>query len=265
MCPNSLWDDDLATPPDNDEERIIRDDSFHKLEQQAEFMALELIGETVQEIELKPRRVKFELRSYPNELESRTVLVSNLPPDTTEAALMENGGLFGDVQSVSITKINRGLASINFYDLRSAYYLRASSMRIGGRQCFLAFGPREIEADSCGVMNNGTIVVFKIGTGVEDEVVEQVFETFGDVREVRRSPGKEHQRFVEFWDKRSAQKAFEQMNHKFVSGLKGKVVIDFSRPGGFRAKVTQLPGNHVPSIERRSAATKNELLLSLAK
>lgn len=52
----------------------------------------------------------------------------------------------------------------------------------------------------------------------------------GPVRELRETPSKKNQKFVEFFDVRDAAKALEEMNGKEING--NAVIIEFSRPGG---------------------------------
>lgn len=54
------------------------------------------------------------------------------------------------------------------------------------------------------------------------------------MKELRETPLKKHQRFVEFYDIRDAAKALKEMNGKEINGK--PVVIEFSRPGGFTKK-----------------------------
>lgn len=52
----------------------------------------------------------------------------------------------------------------------------------------------------------------------------------GPVKDIRETPLKKHQRFVEFFDVRDAAMAVEEMNGKEIHGK--PVVVEFSRPGG---------------------------------
>ncbi|KAK0574606.1 hypothetical protein LWI29_026119 [Acer saccharum] len=82
--------------------------------------------------------------------------------------------------------------------------------------------------------NQGTIVVFNLDSGVSSSSLKDVFQAFGAVKELRETPLKKHQRFVEFYDIRDAAKALKEMNGKEIYGK--PVVIEFSRPGGFSKK-----------------------------
>lgn len=57
----------------------------------------------------------------------------------------------------------------------------------------------------------------------------------GEVKQVRETPYKREQRFVEFFDVRDAAKALRVMNGKVISGK--PMVIQFSRPGGLTKKL----------------------------
>ncbi|KAF7839871.1 protein terminal ear1-like [Senna tora] len=82
--------------------------------------------------------------------------------------------------------------------------------------------------------NQGTIVIFNLDSEVSAETLRQTFEAFGPVKELRDTPSKKNQRFVEFFDTRDAAKALKQMNGKQIHGK--AVVIEFSRPGGHGRK-----------------------------
>lgn len=57
----------------------------------------------------------------------------------------------------------------------------------------------------------------------------------GPIKELRETPSKKHQKFVEFFDVRDAAKALKEMNGKEIHGK--PVVIEFSRPGGHSRKL----------------------------
>lgn len=57
------------------------------------------------------------------------------------------------------------------------------------------------------------------------------------MKELRETPLKGHQKFVEFYDIRAAAKALSAMNGKEICGK--QVVIEFSRPGGHCKKINR--------------------------
>lgn len=65
------------------------------------------------------------------------------------------------------------------------------------------------------------------------------------MKELRETPNKRNQRFVEFYDVRNAAKAMAGMNGKEIYGK--NVVIEFSRPGGQCKKLWKGPQNGTSS------------------
>lgn len=59
-------------------------------------------------------------------------------------------------------------------------------------------------------------------------------ECIGPIKELRDTPWKKNQRFVEFFDTRDAAKALKHMNGKQIHGK--PIIIEFSRPGGHTRK-----------------------------
>ncbi|CAN6464399.1 unnamed protein product [Victoria cruziana] len=78
--------------------------------------------------------------------------------------------------------------------------------------------------------NQGTLVVFNLDSEVSSSLLQNVFEAFGAVRELRETPSKRQHRFVEFYDVRDAARALAEMNGREICGK--RVKIEFSRPGG---------------------------------
>lgn len=68
----------------------------------------------------------------------------------------------------------------------------------------------------------------------------------GPVKELRETPYKKHQKFVEFYDIRDASRALREMNGKEINGR--SVVIEFSRPGGFSRKLLNAAAASTPNF-----------------
>ncbi|KAI3970378.1 hypothetical protein MKX01_024025 [Papaver californicum] len=88
--------------------------------------------------------------------------------------------------------------------------------------------------------NQGTIVIFNLVISVSTAQLQDIFQVFGPIKELRETPSKRHQRFIEFFDIRDAAKALYEMNGKEINGQ--SVVIEFSRPGGTRRRLASI--NH---------------------
>ncbi|XP_062110510.1 protein terminal ear1 homolog [Humulus lupulus] len=82
--------------------------------------------------------------------------------------------------------------------------------------------------------NQGTIVIFNLDSEVTASTLQDIFQSFGPIKELRETPSKKHQKFVEFFDVRDAAKALVEMNGREINGK--QIVIEFSRPGGHSRK-----------------------------
>ncbi|KAM6562390.1 hypothetical protein CsatB_022388 [Cannabis sativa] len=78
--------------------------------------------------------------------------------------------------------------------------------------------------------NQGTIVIFNLDSEITASILQDIFQAFGPIKELRETPSKKHQKFVEFFDIRDAAKALMEMNGREINGK--QIVIEFSRPGG---------------------------------
>ncbi|KAI3840205.1 hypothetical protein MKX03_013864 [Papaver bracteatum] len=67
-----------------------------------------------------------------------------------------------------------------------------------------------------GGRNQGTIVVFNLDSSVSMLTLNQIFEAFGTVKELRETPSKKHQKFIEFYDIRDAARALSEMDGKEI-------------------------------------------------
>jgi hypothetical protein len=78
----------------------------------------------------------------------------------------------------------------------------------------------------------GTLVVFNLDPHLSNDDLMRLFSQFGPVREIRNTPNKNHQRFIEYFDARHADAAMTELNKKEICGRKLK--IEPSHPGGSR-------------------------------
>jgi hypothetical protein len=179
--------------------------------------------------------------------EDRRVTISNIAPDTTSDELYRTIEQYGDFNILE-ADVRAGIATVRFYDLRSAQWIRAVRICLHGKYWMVRFAPVDCSFDRRNPPNNGTIVLFNLRTGISDEEITTEFARFGDIRDVRRGRAKDTQRFVEFWDLRAAESAVKECRGKII--LNSKISVEFSLPGGFR----RFPDEHrdipVPTIER---------------
>ncbi|XP_027337577.1 protein terminal ear1-like [Abrus precatorius] len=172
---------------------------------------------------------------------TRSLLLTPLPV-ITELALKTQLQHFGDVRALQMDSLRHGFVTVHFYDLRHAETAFAAIRMHHSPQFHPAPPPHGLVAGRpvwahyvlSDAQNQGTLVVFNLDPDVSAENLRRVFEPFGPIKELRDTPWKRNQRFVEFFDTRDASKALKHMNGKEIHGK--TVVIEFSRPGGHTRK-----------------------------
>ncbi|KAJ0037699.1 hypothetical protein Pint_23596 [Pistacia integerrima] len=208
----------------------------------------------------------------PSAAPTRTLVLSSVASDVSESSVRRDLEVFGEVRGVQMDRVGEGILTVHFYDLRHAemalreireQHMQLQSM-LGNQYCGLVLqnncegeslstsfvsptargliAGRPVWAQfilpSCNAVpdgnNQGTIVVFNLDSGVSSSSLREVFQAFGPVKELRETPFKKHQRFIEFYDIRDATKALKEMNGKEIFGK--ALVIEFSRPGGYNKK-----------------------------
>jgi RNA recognition motif-containing protein len=175
-----------------------------------------------------------------NEIENRTLLVSNLEPDTQLEEIERVFKAAGAVRTIDSSTLENGSVSIEYFDLRHANQMRTTPVLVNGAAVSLSYAPLPRIDDPRNPPNNGTIVVFHLPAGITNQQIEATFGPFGEIRQVRGTPSKPNQKFVEYWDIRDAQKALDALNGQYLMG--SRVSIEFSLPGGFRRNVQQPAG-----------------------
>ncbi|XVF02606.1 hypothetical protein REPUB_Repub04eG0189400 [Reevesia pubescens] len=208
----------------------------------------------------------------PTAAATRALVLTLVPCDVSESKVRKELEVFGEVRGVQMERVREGIVTVHFYDLRHAEKalkeIREQHMqhqtRVRNQYVTAAaagFEPGEINAcaplppPARGLIagravwahfiipasnavpdgnNQGTVVVFNLDPGVSTSKLKDIFQAFGPVKELRETPLKKHQKFVEFYDVRDAAKALREMNGKEINGK--QVVIEFSRPGGYSRK-----------------------------
>jgi RNA recognition motif-containing protein len=173
-----------------------------------------------------------------NEIENRTLLVTNLHPDTTDDEIMAAFNPYETIRHIDYCDtIDSCEVRIEYFDLRHAQQIKrnVNNTTLHGNVISVVYAPLPKIDDPRKPPNNGTIVVFHLPTGLTPQLIESTFSEFGDIRQVRGTPTKPTQKFIEYWDIRAAEKALDGLNGKYVMG--SRVSIEFSLPGGFRRNV----------------------------
>ncbi|KAK8894157.1 hypothetical protein M9Y10_022590 [Tritrichomonas musculus] len=175
-----------------------------------------------------------------NEIENRNLLVTNLSPQVTQEEIQTTFNPYKSVKSIDQSNLQNGVITIEYYDLRHAQNIKRMTHRtsLHGNEIHVTYAPLQKIEDPRKPPNNGTIVVFHLPQGINDQHIEQSFSPYGEIRQIRGTPAKPTQRFIEYWDTRSAEAALNNMSGTFIMG--SRVSIEFSLPGGFRRTVQRV-------------------------
>ncbi|XP_010682354.2 protein terminal ear1 [Beta vulgaris subsp. vulgaris] len=198
---------------------------------------------------------------------TRGLLLTAAPSDVSESLVRRDLEIFGDVRAVQMGRVSEGILTVHFYDLRAAHAalnaVREQHMQhqnrlriyyssilapmqnhnppnpppapglIAGRPLWAQFTIPSTTAFPDG-HNQGTLVIFNLNPNVSAHHLRDIFQVFGAIKELRETPMKRQQRFVEFYDVRDASRALTEMNGKEINGR--TVMIEYSRPGGHSNK-----------------------------
>ncbi|KAH0791261.1 protein MEI2-like 2 isoform X4 [Histomonas meleagridis] len=169
----------------------------------------------------------------PSELESRSVEVYGLEKKYTQENIDE---LINPPIVINYFEMNKdGSLHIEFYDLRHSIMFRNmfNGMKIGDREIEVKYSiPKSLPGSE--PVNNGTIVLFHLTPMINNQQLSKLFSKFGEIKQIRGTPQKPMQRFIEYWDTRGSAEAVKEMDGVSINGA--KISIKFSVPGGLRRK-----------------------------
>ncbi|KAG2602740.1 protein terminal ear1-like [Panicum virgatum] len=93
--------------------------------------------------------------------------------------------------------------------------------------------------------NRGSLVVLSPLPGVSVADLRQVFQAFGDLKDVRESAHRPSHKFVDFFDTRDAARALAELNGQELFGR--RLAIEFTRPSGPGPRRRVYVPHHRPS------------------
>ena len=191
--------------------------------------------------------------------EIRSIIITNLNPETTYNQLNELASRFYDVKNIDMSRIKDGQATIDYFDIRHAQDMkrRFNGTNFNGNVLVITYAPPSKIIDPYNPPNNGTIVIFHLPSNITNLQISSIFGRFGEIRQIRSTPSKYTQRFVEFWDTRNSEKALRAMHGNFIMGQ--KISIEFSLPGGFRRNEL------VSSVQKVESPTSSTLKITKQK
>ena len=187
---------------------------------------------------LVPANPQVPFTLAPNEMECRVLVIEGLPVGFDERTLSRLVKCPNGVRSFEQDQ-QTGVVTIEFYDLRDAqeYRVTFNGATFDCDPITVRYGAARKTTGSNKPANNGTVVLFRLPPSLTPAQLADVFGTFGEIRQIRSTPSKPYQRFIEFWDTRCAEAALANMSGKIVGG--SKISIEFSVPGGMRRQNLQ--------------------------
>ena len=201
-----------------------------------------------------PDSIQFEY--VYNEIPSRSIMLSNIDPNTTKDDLLYIFDSFGPYESSDLSNLSKGVAYVHFYSMEDAQAMRVSTIYIRNQQVMKIFHADSqinynFNNNSKKPKNNGTIVLFHLPKEINENELHDIFSTFGKIRQIRNTPSKTSQKFIEFYDTRAAEKALKTLNGKpLVDKSNSRVSIEYSFPGGFKKNIQKYYKKTLPTIVR---------------
>lgn len=197
--------------------------------------------------------IKFEY--VYKEIPSRCILLSNISEYATKDDLLFIFDSFGPQESYDFSNLSKGIASVMFYSMEDAQAMRVSTIYLCNQQIIKIFHNEQREKVKEPI-NNGTIVIFRIPADIEEKELYDIFSKFGKIRQIRNTPSKNSQKFIEYYDIRSAEKALNRYNGKPLhKKSNSRVSIEFSH-SNFKKNQQKYYKNTLPTIERNKNNNK---------
>jgi hypothetical protein len=179
------------------------------------------------------------------ELEDRGIEISNFDPETIARDVLSRAEKFGDVEKINVSSLSSGRIIVKFYDLRASQAMRRATIRVGNLIWQIQFAHPEKIANLKRPPNTGTLVLFHVSPSMTQDVIRSEFEKYGDLRDIRMNADNY---FVEYWDLRDCEKAYEYAKTKKMHGT--KINLECSRPGGIRKNADLFLTSRKPVVSR---------------
>lgn len=171
------------------------------------------------------KRLKRDDRS--DTKSTRTLLISGIKDKEENERIRSLVGSSGAVKEIYTIQESASILFAIMYDIRGAEGL-FKILKSQGKNVIYTVSKYEIprEVDRCDeTKNQGTLLLVSrdLDAPFTEEEVRKLFEEFGDIKCVREY--KAFQRFIEFYDSRSAVSAFKKLHEKEYK--KGTIIIRF--------------------------------------
>ncbi|XP_020111335.1 protein MEI2-like 4 isoform X2 [Ananas comosus] len=176
---------------------------------------------------------------------SRTLFVRNINSNVEDSELKSLFEQYGDIRTLYTACKHRGFVMISYYDIRAARNAMKALQNkpLRRRRLDIHYSiPKDNPSEKD--INQGTLVIFNLDSSVSNDELRQIFGVYGEIKEIRETPHKNHHKFIEFYDVRAAESALRALNRSDIAGK--KIKLEPSRPGGSRRLTQPLP----PELEQ---------------
>lgn len=226
-----VWTFYVETPPSSLSSSYVSSDTTQSTEKLKPILGIPTYkAPPVPVVPQQPVRIDSRDISAPAEVESRAVEITNVSKSYTNDNIDE---IVDPPSVIEYFEMEGTTLFIEFYDIRHAM---AFKTLLSAHYVEVKYGiPRRLRVKSDVPVNLGTIVLLHLLPSVTNAQLLVIFSQFGEIRQIRGTPSKPTQRFIEYWDIRASQKAVEQMSGTVLCG--SKLLIEFSMPGGMRKRV----------------------------
>lgn len=164
---------------------------------------------------------------------SRTLLLRDINSNIEDSELKALFEQYGDVRTLYTACKHRGFVMISYYDIRAARNamksLQNKLTRHGKLDIHYSI-PKDNPSEK--EINQGTLVVFNVDSSVSNDELHHIFGVYGEIKEIRETPPKIHQKYIEFYDTRAAEAAFRALNRRYIAGK--QIKLEPSHSGGLR-------------------------------
>ncbi|KAG2155699.1 hypothetical protein DEU56DRAFT_319839 [Suillus clintonianus] len=153
----------------------------------------------------------------------RTLFIRNIKYETNSEDVRRSFEEHGDIKTFFDLIATRGMVFVTFYDIRAAERARdrLQGSEISGRPIDVHYSlPRDDQKqggdrDKNQQFQGNLIVTLKDSVqAIDDNEVRRKFQQFGDVKSVTPVGDRSDQRYVEFYDIRACDEAFDRLRHQ---------------------------------------------------
>ncbi|KDO41944.1 hypothetical protein CISIN_1g002823mg [Citrus sinensis] len=182
---------------------------------------------------------------------SRTLLLRKINSNIEDSELKALFEQYGDVRTFYRASKHCGFVTISYYDIRAARNAMKSlqnKLTRSGKLDIHYSIPKDNPSEK--EINQGTLVVFNLDSSVSNDELHHIFGVYGEIKEIRETPQKIHQKYIEFYDTRAAEAALRELNSRYIAGKQIKLEPSHLR-GLRKCLANQLP----PELEQEECGS----------